>query len=191
MPDPSDLTERQARWFASVRNGLETSTGRSLDQWAQIARGCPERAHRARLTWLKANHGLGQNQASMVLNAAFPQDASWAKPDQLADALWTDPQSSLLFGAVSVLITGLPEVIVGQRKGFTAFSRKVQFAAARPDKSGGVVLGLALLPTASMQLAAPGRESWSERLKSIVSITRPDQIDADLLALARVAWEQS
>jgi hypothetical protein len=191
MPDPAHLTERQAKWFQSVRDGLERATGRSLDEWVQIARTCPEQAHRARLAWMKAHHGLGQNHASMVLNTAFPPDISWSNPDGLAEALWSDRHAEALFEAIRDCMTALPDVIVGQRKSFTAFSRKVQFAAVRPLKSGGVLLGLALDATASPRLAAAGRESWSERLKGVLSITRRDQIDADLLALVRQAWERS
>jgi hypothetical protein len=70
MPDPVNLTERQRQWFASVRATLESSTGRSLQDWAEVARRCPETAHRKRLAWMKQTHGLGQNYASVVLNAA-------------------------------------------------------------------------------------------------------------------------
>jgi len=191
MPDPADLTERQAKWFQSVRDGLERQTGRSLAQWADIARACPEQAHRKRLAWMKTHHDLGQNHASLVLNAAFPPEASWSNPAALTRALWSDPQSAQLLAAVTAMITTLPDVIVGQRKSFTAFSRKVQFAAARPSKPEGLQLGLALEPACDPHLAATGRESWSERLKSTLHITRADQIDAILPGLVRQAWERS
>lgn len=90
MPDPGHLTERQEKWFASVRAGLERGTGRTVEQWAEIARQCPETAHRKRLAWMEAEHNLGQNHASMVLNAAFPPEASWLQPDALIEGLWTD-----------------------------------------------------------------------------------------------------
>jgi hypothetical protein len=32
------LTERQKKWFASVREGLERDTGKSLEDWVAIAR---------------------------------------------------------------------------------------------------------------------------------------------------------
>jgi len=54
---------------------------------------------------------------------------------------------------------------------------------ASPTQGGG--------RTALTRLAAPGRESWSERLKAALAITRPEQIDDDLLALVRQAWERS
>jgi len=69
----ASLTERQARWFASVNEGLERETGRDLADWAEIARACPETVHRERLAWMKAAHGLEQNRASMVLNVVYPE----------------------------------------------------------------------------------------------------------------------
>ncbi|MCB0811538.1 MAG: DUF4287 domain-containing protein, partial [Flavobacteriales bacterium] len=76
----STLTERQKKWFASVREGLERGTGKSLDEWVKIVRKCPETAQRARLVWLKDNYGLGVNRASTVLGAAFESGAGWDKP---------------------------------------------------------------------------------------------------------------
>lgn len=181
MPDRDQLTERQKAWFASVAEGLERETGRSLDQWIEIARACPETKHRARLGWFKEVHGLGQNRASIVLNAAFPAD----RPP--SDALWCDPAAASLFMAVKAEILRLPDVLVGERKSFTAFSRNVQFAAARPDKSG-LVLGLALPPDDALQPAT--RASWSERLTGQVRIEAVGQIET-LRDPIRRAWERS
>lgn len=71
MTDPH-LTVRQRKWFASVQAGLERDTGKSLKEWIEIARTCPEAATGARLRWFKETHGLLQNRASYVLGEAFP-----------------------------------------------------------------------------------------------------------------------
>jgi hypothetical protein len=57
---------------------------------------------------------------------------------------------------VERLVLALPEVSAGQRKGYSAWSRKVQFVAVRPVKGGQAMLGLALDPAASPRLEAPG-----------------------------------
>jgi predicted transport protein len=191
MPDPATLTERQQKWFAAVRAGLERDTGRSLDDWAKLARACPESRHRARLAWMKATHGLGQNHASMVLNAAFPADATWVQGSKLADALWNNPEQAALFALLRDRIMAMDGVIMGQRKAFTAFSRKVQFAAARPLRSGGLVLGLALEPAGDPRLSAAGRNGWSERLHSEIRITAPEAIDDHLMNLMTLAHDRS
>jgi Domain of unknown function (DUF4287)/Domain of unknown function (DUF5655) len=189
MPAPETMTARQQAWMASVKENLVKETGRSLEQWAEIAHACPETKHRARLTWMKTHHGLGQNRASLVLNVAFPSAAGWDKPDALADTLWIDPALRAMFEAVKAEVLALPDVVIGQRKTYTAFSRGFQFAAMRPARSA-VLLGLAVPPDAAFGLVAPGRVIWSERLKSELLLVRAADI-ALLKPLIRQAWDAS
>jgi len=189
---PTGLTERQQKWFASVQAGLERDTGKSLDQWVAIARTCPETRPKARADWLREHHGLGVNRAAHVLSVAFPSEMRWDEPDKLREALWTDPAATAILDAVEQMIAEtLAEVVSGQRKGFTAFSRKVQFAAIRPLKGGHAVLGLALTPEADPRLAEPKNEGWSERLKAKVVLTSPDEVDGGIRSLLQRAWERS
>jgi hypothetical protein len=190
MPNAASLTERQQKWFASVLEGLERETGRSLAEWAELARACPETAHRKRLAWMKERHGLGQNRASMVLNVAFPPDAGWAEPDMLGEALWADPVARATHEAVRRLALALPEVVAGQRKGFTAYSRRLQFCALRPVK-GGVRLGLAIEPDADPALEAAKKEGWSERLHSVAVLASPNSVTPRVAGWLRAAWERS
>ena len=124
---PPNMTEQQRKWFASVREGLQRETGKSLAAWVAIARKCPETGTRARLKWFKDTHGLLQNRAMHVLAEAFPAAVGWDQPDALRDALWADASSRAILEAVEKLALALPEVIPGQRKAFTAWSRKYQF----------------------------------------------------------------
>jgi len=185
------LTEQQKKWFASVREGLQRETGKSLAAWVAIAKTCPETAHRARLRWFKETHGLLQNRASYVLGEAFPAEAGWSEPDALRDALWTDPGSRAILGAVEKLVLALPDVLVGQRKGYSAWSRKYQFAALRPLKGGRARLGLAVAPEAEKRLEPAKNEGWSERLKAALVLSAPAEADARLAALLKAAWEAS
>jgi hypothetical protein len=190
-PKSPNLTARQQKWFASVREGLQRDTGRSLDEWVAIARTCPETAPRARIAWLKAHHGLGVNRASTVISAAFPTGMGWDQPDKLRAALWTDPASTAILTALEAAVGALPDVTPSQRKQFTAFSRKVQFAAIRPVKGGKAMLGLALDPATDPRLEPPKNESWSERLKARLPLANPQQVDESLGPLLQQAWERS
>ena len=187
--DPASLTDQQRRWFAAVRQGLERDTGRTLEDWVGIARTCPETRPRARLAWMKAVHGLGQNRASTVLAEAFPEPAAPSTPG--ADPLWSDPAARAALQTLAEVATRLDGVVVGPRKGYTAFSRRHQFAAARPTKGGGVRIGLAVPPHLDPRLSPPGREGWSERLTATVDLTPPGAVDAALAELVRQAWERS
>ena len=185
------LTERQQKWFASVQASLERDTGKTLDPWVAIAKTCPETRPKARADWLREHHGLGINRASHVLSVAFPDETRWDDADTLRAALWADRAHLAVFEAVESVVGGWPEVVAGQRKGFSAFSRNFQFASLRPHK-GAVRLGLALAPDADPRLAPPTKsEGWSERLTAVAMLAAPAEVDEGLETLLRRAWERS
>lgn len=187
---PSGLTERQEKWFASVRAGLERETGKSLEDWVAIARTCPETRPRARTAWMKTHHGLGLNRATYVLSVAFPEQDRWSEPEDLRAKLWTDPVQAEILAAVEAAVADLEGLVVGQRKGYTAFSRQTQFAAVRPIK-GGVALGLALSPEAAAGLSAAAKDGWSERLTARLVLTTPDEVNGTVERLLAEAWARS
>jgi hypothetical protein len=184
--EEDSLSEPQRRWFATVRTNLETETGRTLQAWAELARACPEMRHRARLAWMKANYGLGQNRASLILAEAFPSEASGGADG--ADPLWKDAHAGTIFGAIRTAATGLDGVVVGVRKGYTAFSRRWQFAAARPAGTG-VRLGLAVPQSTDARLQPRGRESWSERLTATLELAAASDLDCRVVQLLHQAAE--
>ena len=189
---PEHLTERQKKWFASVREGLERETGKSLEDWIAIARTCPETKPRAQLGWFKQHHGLGQNRAGYVLSEAFPSERmTWDKPDEARAALWTDPASRSILEAVEAAVADFDDLITGQRKTYSAWSRQFQFAAIKPVKGGTAVLGLAVTPDASPRLLETRNEGWSERLKAKVALASPADVDVEVRALLKAAYERS
>ena len=185
------LTERQKKWFATVLANLEKNTGRTLDQWREVMVTCPETSPKAQAAWLKAQHGVGQNHAAHILDALRPADGpGWDEPAELRAALWKDPASLAILEAIERVAAGVPEVISGQRKGYTSFSRAVQFAATRPLKGGRALLGLKLDPSASPRLSpAVRREGWSERLAAVVELDDAARVDADIARLFAAAAE--
>lgn len=186
------LTERQKKWFASVQASLERDTGKTLEQWVEIVRrDCKETKPKARVDWLKANHGLGVNRAAHILGAAFPSELGWDDADGLRAALWADPASTAILATIEAAVADFPGLVNGQRKAFTAWSNKVQFAAAKPMKGGTVSLGLALTPDTSPRLSEPKNESWSERLKAKLALASPAEVDDEVKALLKAAWDRS
>lgn len=191
MAETVNLSERQARYFAAMRASLEGATGKSLAEWIAIARTCPETAPRARLAWFKREHGLLQNRASYVLNEALGGSSAWADPAALIAALWTKPGPRAIFEAIDALATALPGVTRTARKGYTAWSREFQFAAARPLGDGAVMLGLALARESSAGLEAARADPWSERLTSRLHLADPQAAEAQTKPLLSAAWARS
>ncbi len=189
--NPRGLTPRQEKWFATARASLERETGRTMEAWVEIAKTCPETKTMTRIAWMKEHHGLGMNRANLVMSAAFPTGSGWDQPDALRAALWKDPAAVAILEAIERAATALPDVVTGQRKAFTGFSRAFQFASAKPLKGGQVVLGLAVPTGADPRLTEPKAEGWSERLKSKLILTSPTDVDETLIGLIRQAWERS
>ena len=189
---PQGLTEQQQKWFASVQANLARETGKTLDEWVEIVRrDCPETKPRARTDWLKATHGIGQNRAAAIFGVAFPSEMGWDDAEGLRVALWKDPALRAILEAVETAVADLPGLVTGQRKGFTAWSNKAQFAALKPAKGGHAILGLAVAPDAAPRLAEPKNEGWSDRLKAKTALTSPADVDEEVRTLLRAAWERS
>jgi hypothetical protein len=181
------LTPRQQRWFASIRANFEATSGRSLDEWVAVARSCPHDTPRGRVDWLRTQYGIGVNHAALVLSEAFP-GAGWDEPEAMRDALWKEPASRAILDAVEAMAAGTEGLVVGHRKSFTSFSRDVQFAALRPLKGGGALLGLKLAPAVSPRLAPPARrERCSERLTATLALAAAFDVDDELAGLFAAA----
>lgn len=188
---PQGLTEQQQKWFASVRANLQRETGKTLEEWVEIVRReCKETKPKARTDWLRATYGIGANRAATIFSVAFPSEMGWDDADGLRAALWTDPASAAILEAVETALADFDGLVTGQRKAFTAWSRKAQFAALKPLKGGQAMLGLAVTPDASPRLLEPKNEGWSDRLKAKLPLTSPAEIDDEVRALLKAAWER-
>ena len=182
----SQLTERQKKWFATVRANFEAQTGHPVEYWVEVMKACPETGPKKQAAWLKAHHGIGVNHAAYILDCAGSKDGQpgWDDSEGLRAALWKDAGSLAVLEAVEAVANRLDGVISGQRKGYTSFSRAVQFGAMRPLKGGRALLGLKLDPAVSARLSpSVRRESWSERLTAIVELDNAGQVDAEIAGL--------
>jgi hypothetical protein len=189
---PAHLTERQQKYFAAIRASMKAETGRTFSEWVRIAKSCPETKHRARLDWFKTRHRLLTNRASVVLAEAFKSESpGWDDQDALVAALWKDPGARALYEKIDAAAIKQTGAIRTARKGYTAWARAFQFAAARPVR-GGVRLGLAIDPETDKRFApAKKAEGWSERLKASTVVSAPKDVDARLVALMTTAAENS
>lgn len=189
--DTRGLTERQQKWFASVEASLERDTGKTLAQWVTIAKKCPETAPKKRAVWLREKYGVGANRAAHILHAAFPPDASWDNPDVLLDQLWKDPNGRKIYEAVAKLVRKqFPEAIIGPRKTFVSFARKIQWAGILPATGGKAELGLPLPVSASKRLTPMKKRPWAEKHSAILVLSSPKEVDAEVKRLLGLAWEK-
>ncbi len=186
----SNLTPRQEAWFASVKASLERDTGKPLADWVEIVkRDCQETERRKQEAWLKATYGMSMIRAGQIVHALSPEIDPWEDAQNLRAALWKDEVSTAILTAFEAVIAGIPDVVATQRKGYSAWSRQVQFAALKPVRGGKASLGIAVPPQSDSRLIPFRNESWSERLKSTCPLTSPTDIDDSLVLLVHKAWQ--
>jgi hypothetical protein len=193
MPEETGktLTEQQQKWFASIIASMQAETGKTIEEWAVIAKASPETSHHKRVKWFKAEHGLGQNRASVVLRHAFPNEDPEGNSDGIRKTLWKDAGARAILEAIEARLAGWDGLVSPQRKGYTPWARAYTFASAKPLK-GGVLLGLAVPASADARLTASrGKEGWSDRLISTVMLTDADEVDDGLEDLLKDAFDAS
>ena len=192
MAKAETLTDQQKKWRTSLRANLAKNTGKSLAEWVEIAKTCPETSPKKRQQWFKQEHGLLQNSAMFVFaELAGPSAGHFADGATLRESLWADPRQRAIFEAVEAATLALPNLIIGQRKGYSAWSRNFQFAAIKPVK-GGARLGLAVSTDTDPRLQPyKASDGWSERLKGVMALNSAADVDAILVALIQAAWARS
>lgn len=188
----ANLTDRQRKYFESIKASMKAETGKTLADWVKIAKTCPETKHRGRLLWMKEKHGLLQNRASVILAAAFKsEEPGWGDPEALIAALWKDDAARAIYEKIDAAAMKSKGAIRTARKGYTAWSREFQFAAAKPVK-GGVRLGLAVDSKVAKRFEpAKKAEGWSERLKASTVLAAAKDVDAGLVDLLKQAIRKS
>ncbi len=74
MADARRVTDsdRHQRKRASIAASLPAKTGRTLEEWAEIARAAPTAGFMELVGWLKRECGLGHFQAVRVAEEARP-----------------------------------------------------------------------------------------------------------------------
>ena len=177
---------------AAVARNLPEKTGRSLEEWVEVVRAGPGGSRKERVEWLKREHGLGHVQAGTVVEAAdrAPGERS-PTAEELIDAQY-DGKSELrrVFERLRAEIEAVgDDVEVEPRKTYVAFSRGRQFALAQPSTRDRLDVGLALAEAGNGDRLRPADSFGSERITHRVAVRSPDEVDAELVAWLRRAYE--
>jgi Domain of unknown function (DUF5655)/Domain of unknown function (DUF4287) len=86
-----------ANMMKKMLENLEAKSGRSLADWASVARQSGATGQKEMQAWLKAEHGLGTNQASIIVMAADGRDPlKSADPATLVAAQYAGKKEALI-----------------------------------------------------------------------------------------------
>lgn len=175
---------------AQLRN-IETTYGRSVDDWTSLIRASGRSRHGEIVALLKSEYGLSHGAANRLALVAL--DASSPESDRDPQgALYQDRRQSLLpiHGRLMALVHGLGDDIeIAPKKGYLSLRRRKQFAMIKPA-ARHVDLGLILPgrePAGRLVSAATFNALFTHRVK----IRSADEIDDELTGWLTAAYAQA
>lgn len=181
--------------MAAVSASMEERTGRSVEAWVALVRDAdvdPLDQNAVR-RWLKAGHGLPQNSRYAVAWAAA-RAAGWEPPtvEAQVDRQYQGDREALrpVFDAVRAFLESLGgDVTMEGRKSYIPFVRARQFAAVAAATRTRLDVGLRYTDGPDSELlteaSAPGQATHR------LSLAAPEDLDGEVEALLRAAYEQN
>lgn len=175
--------------LATMIANFPEKTGKSLDDWLKLTKKSGLAKHGEIVKMLKADHGMGHGFANLVASKTLSAGDEPAG-DDLVSAQYAGPKADLrpVYDAVEKYIKTLgKDVEVAPKKTSVSFRRSKQFALAVPATKTRVDLGINL----KGQPASGKLEDWGGMISHRVRLEKPTDLDKDVKAWLKQAYEAS
>jgi hypothetical protein len=180
--------------MASLHRNLLEKTGKSIDEWAEIARKSGLGRHKDLVAHLKAEHGLSHGYANQVaLKAVAPDDAPKPGSDDLVDAQYLGAKAALrpIHDALCSAVRAFgPDVEFSPKKAYVSLRRSKQFGLIQPSTATRVDVGLILKGIEPLGRLEPSG-SFNAMFTHRVKVGTPAEVDAELIGWLRRAYDEA
>jgi predicted transport protein len=188
MPD-----KVQQAWDSMEKN-LAEKTGKSVDQWAKIARSSGASKHGELVKFLKSKHELTHGYASMIAFRVLegPRNAEPDREDLVA-AQYAGAKASLrpIYNAVIDAVSRFGrDIEISPKKTYVSLRRKKQFAIIQPSTQTRVDVGLNLGTSKAAERLEPSG-NFSEMVSHRVRLENKNDVDAELINWLRTAYDSA
>lgn len=179
--------------LAAVSRTLHIKTGKTLEQWADVARNAGVAGHMALVQHLKDMHRLGHGHANTVVHVANASSAAAQDADALVEAMFDGPRAVWrpTYEALIVMVRDFGnDVELAPKKGYVSLRRKKQFALFQPSTKDRFDVGLALKgeeAVGALELAG----SWNAMVSHRVRIAIGEPADKGLVGWLRAAYDRA
>lgn len=196
MPTLDGMATSPDDMMAAVTEGMRARTGRDLAEWVHLVRtdsGVDPLDQKAVRAWLRDVHGVPQN-TQWAIAFSVAESAGWQRPSVkgYVDSQYTGAREALrpVYDAVESALLALGDDVVREGRGtYVPFVRRRQFAAVAATTTTRVDVGLRFVDPPDHPRLVPATAPGSATHK--VGLTDVTQVDDDLVALLRVAYDQN
>lgn len=177
--------------LATQLRNIQVKTGQDLAALTAAVAGCGRTKHGEIRAWIMETYGLGYGDANTLAHVARSgggADADAGSGDPL-DAIYTGKKAHLraVHDAVMAAIQPWGEFEVAPKKAYVALRRKKQFAMLGPKTAERAELGINLKEDAGSDRFVAQKPGGM--CQYTVALTSPADVDAELLAVLRRAWD--
>lgn len=178
--------------LVSMIANMPEKTGKSLEAWLLIAAEAQAEKHGQIVAFLKQQHGLGHGYANLVALRYLESKTQPVAKDDLVEVQYADKPSLVpIYEALCKAIGAFgADVEFSPKKANVSVRRNKQFALIQPSTKTRLDLGIQLKgEPAGPRLEASG--SFNAMVSHRVRLESPDQVDAELLAWLRLAYDRA
>lgn len=178
--------------MATMISNLEKNTGRAFSEWITEVRALGTLKHGEVVSYLKTKHGLGHGYANLVAHSAKVDETKPAMSmDDAVDSWFAGDKAAIrpVYDAVMSAIRGFGgDIEFAPKKGYMSLRRSKQFACVFPSTKTRVDVGIQLKgvePAGRLEKSG----SWNAMVSHRVRLESEAQVDAELIAWLRRAYE--
>ncbi|MCH9650499.1 MAG: DUF4287 domain-containing protein [Deltaproteobacteria bacterium] len=178
----------------SMIANLKEKTGKSLPEWLKITTSNDLEKHGQLVKMLKTDHGITHGFANLIAHKTLETRQGGQKEEKdLVASQYSGAKEGLkpIYDALIEIVQGFgKDVEVSPKKTYVSLRRSKQFALIQPSTKTRVDVGLNCKGTpATERLEVSG--SFNAMVSHRVRLTEPGQVDDELAAWLRAAYEAS
>ena len=189
MTTPRDSATETANMIAN----LEKSSGKTIAQWVEIARGSGLEKHGEILKYLQTEHGLTYGYANVVVHTLRGSAAAMSDDrDAFVEQQYAGAKEALrpIYERLVDILGGMgDDVQFVPMKAYVSVRRNKQFACIQPTTKTRVDVGIKLKGVSPTERLTEG--GFNGMVSHLVKVTGLDQVDDELIGWLRQAYESA
>ena len=190
------MSSVEQAYETQIKN-IQTKTGKTVEELGQIVQQSGLTKHAEVRAMLQQTLGLGHGDANTLVHYLFQSDgeraakAQGASVEDVVGEIYSGAKAGLrpIHDALMAAILPFGEFEIAPKKGYLSLRRKKQFAMIGPATNTRVEVGINLKdgPAAERLVEQPAGGMCNYKVK----LTEPGQVDPELIAWIRQAYEGS